>query len=148
MGGMDGGMGAMGGMDGGMGGAMGGMDGEKDKEKGTPVAIARTVVGVTALVPFKKQFGHIYIRMGHTWSCMVHMRQNNEYTHLYTLCDKQTFRGNCLGSVCEVRPASLNSDQPKPCEVRNLKINSPHAGSAKFEISRLIVFQYCLRSAK
>jgi len=57
MGGMDGGMGgAMGGMDGGMGGAMGGMDGENDKEKGTPVAIARTVVGVTALVPFKKQF--------------------------------------------------------------------------------------------
>ena len=61
MGGMDGGMGgAMGGMDGGMGGAMGGMDGENDKEKGTPVAIARTVVGVTALVPFKKQFDELF----------------------------------------------------------------------------------------
>ena len=57
MGGMEGGMGgAMGGMEGGMGGAMGGVDSEADKEKGTPVAIARTIVGVTALVPFKKQF--------------------------------------------------------------------------------------------
>ena len=52
--------GAMGGMEGGMGGAMGGMEGGvdtgSDEEKGTPVAVAQTIVGVTALVPFKKQF--------------------------------------------------------------------------------------------
>ncbi|MEC7565580.1 MAG: hypothetical protein VX738_07840 [Planctomycetota bacterium] len=73
MGGMDGGMGGMPGMDGGMGGMPGmdgGMDGmpgmggdtgggsavEETGPKGTPVARARTMVAVTALVPFKKQF--------------------------------------------------------------------------------------------
>ena len=63
-GGMMGDMGgAMGGMEGGMGGAMGGMEGGMGgtdagsaENKATPVAVAHTIVGVTALVPFKKQF--------------------------------------------------------------------------------------------
>ena len=65
MGGMMGGMGDMSGM--GMGGMMGGMaggaeggggnaPGTNNEPKGTSVAVAQTIVGVTALVPFKKQF--------------------------------------------------------------------------------------------